>query len=68
MRKGIEKMGSLKTVKKDESTGIHIDRIQVGGVVWFLKDANDNVISHGQYRQMLKQFHFWVDWMNQSTK
>ena len=53
-------MTSLKTVKRDEKTGIHIDRVQVGGVVWFLKDANDNVICHGQYRQMLKQFNFWL--------
>lgn len=47
---------SYKIVKKDEKTGTYIARIQVGGVVWFLKDKQDQVLGHGKYGNMLKYF------------
>lgn len=54
-------MSSYKIVKKDEKTGIYIARVQVGGVVWFLKDKTDQVLGHGKYRNMLDYFNFLVN-------
>jgi len=47
-------MSSVKTVKRDEKTGWYIDRVHVGGTVWFLKDRKGNAVAHGKYRPMLE--------------
>lgn len=51
---------SYKIVKTDSKTGTYIARVQVGGVVWFLKDKHDQVISHGKYRNILAYFKILV--------